>query len=55
MALLWEMDQPTLLNQMIEDGMNSILIKVCVIGLDKINLMKSLKEMKNKLMKLKKL
>ena len=25
---------------MIEDGMNSILIKVCVIGLDKVDLMK---------------
>ena len=53
MAYLWEYDQPTLLNKMIEDGMNSILIKVCVIGLDKIDLMKSLNEMKNKLMKLK--
>ena len=53
LSYLWEMDQPTLLNQMIEDGMDSILIKVCVIGLDKIDLMKSLKEMKNKLVKLK--
>ena len=53
LAYLWENDQPTLLNKMIEDNMNSILIKVCVIGLDKIDLMKSLKEMKNKLMKLK--
>ena len=53
LAYLWEYDQPTLLNKMIEDGMNSILIKVCVIGLDKIDLMKSLKEMKEKLLKLK--
>ena len=53
LAYLWEYDQPTLLNKMIEDGMNSILIKVCVIGLDKIDLMKNLGEMKDKLMKLK--
>ena len=53
LAYLWEMDQPTLLSQMIEKGMDSILIKVCVIGLDKIDLMKSLKEMQKKLMKLK--
>ena len=53
LAYLWEYDQPTLLNKMIEDGMNSIFIKVCVIGLDKIDLMKSLKEMKEKLLKLK--
>ena len=52
LTYLWEMDQPLLLNQMIEDGINGILIKVYVIGLDKIHLMKSLKEMKNKLMKL---
>ena len=53
LAYLWEFDQSTLLNEMIEGGMESILIKVCVIGLDKKDLMKSLKEMKKKLMKLK--
>ena len=47
------MDQSILLNEMIENNMNSILIKVCTIGLNKEDLMKSLKEMKDKLMSLK--
>ena len=42
------MDQSILLNEMIENNMNSILIKVCTIGLNKEDLMKSLKEMKDK-------
>ena len=54
LSYLWELDQTDLLSQMINDNMNSILIKVCVIGLDKIDLMKNLAEIKNKLMKLKK-
>ena len=53
LSYLWELDQTNLLNQMIDDNMNSILIKVCVIGLDKIDLMKNLAEIKNKLLKLK--
>ena len=47
------MDQSILLNEMIENNMNSILIKVCTMGLNKEDLMKSLKEMKDKLITLK--
>jgi len=46
------MDQSVLLNEMIENNMNSILIKVCTIGLNIEDLMKSLKEMKDKLISL---
>ncbi len=34
---------------MIKDGMNSILIKTCAIGLDKIDLGKSIQDMQSKL------
>ena len=53
LSFLWKIDQSVLLNEMINNNMNSILIKVCAMGLDKEDLMKSLKEMKNKLISLK--
>ena len=53
LSFLWKIDQSVLLNEMINNNINSILIKVCAMGLDKEDLMKSLKEMKNKLISLK--
>ena len=53
LSLLWNYDQTKLLNEIIQNNMNSIIIKTCVIGLDKEDLMKSLKEIKTKLIKLK--
>jgi len=46
LALLWEVDQKQLLDNMIDSGMNSILIKVASYGLTKANLNKTIKEMK---------
>ena len=48
LAYLWERKQDELLNEMIANNMNSVLVKTCAIGLGKNDLMKSLKEMKNK-------
>lgn len=53
LSFLWNYEQTSLLNEMIQNNMNSIIIKTCVIGLDKEDLMKSLKEISNKLLKLK--
>ena len=53
LSFLWNYEQTSLLNEMIQNNMNSIIIKTCVIGLDKEDLMKSLKEINNKLLKLK--
>lgn len=52
LALLWEVDQKELLNNMIESGMKSILIKVASYGLSKKNLNKTIEEMKPELYKL---
>ena len=52
LAYLWNREQKELLSDMINNQMNSVLIKVCAMGLDKIDLMKSISEMKEKLFKL---
>ena len=52
LAFLWQREQNELLTEMINNHMNSVLIKVCCIGLDKGDILKSLKEMKPKLDKL---
>lgn len=54
LAYLWEMDQEVLIQQMIDDGIEAILIKTAVMGLepDK-HLGKTLKEMKDTLIQLK--
>lgn len=51
-ACLWNRNQRELLSEMIENKMDSILIKVCAMGLNKDDLMKSISQMKNKLFKL---
>jgi len=51
-ALLWKRDQKELLCEMIDNNMNSVLIKVCTMGLDKNDLMKSISQMREKLFKL---
>lgn len=52
LALLWEVPQKELLDDMISNNMNSILIKVASYGLDKKCLNKTLAEMKPTLYKL---
>ena len=49
LAYLWERNQKDLLLNMISDGMDAVLIKVCSMGLEKVDLGKSLKEMQGKL------
>ena len=49
LAYLWERNQKELLLKMISDGMNCILIKTCSMGLEKIDLGKSIKDMQEKL------
>jgi len=51
-ALLWEREQKGLLTDMIENDMNSVLIKVCTMGLNKEDLLKSIKDLKDKLFSL---
>ncbi len=51
-AYLWNRDQKELLTEMIENKMDSILIKVCTMGLDKVDLMQSISQMKDKLFEL---
>ena len=53
LAYLWQRDQKDLLQNMIDDGMDSILIKTCAMGLEKGDLGKSIKDMKEKLFRLK--
>lgn len=53
-AYLWDADQSSLLHSMINDGMDSVLVKTCAYGLDKNDLLKSIKELQPKLEKLKK-
>ena len=48
-AYLWQRDQRELLDEMIQAGMNSILIKVAGIGLTVDHLGKTLSEMKTTL------
>ena len=52
LAYLWEADQESLLRDMIKDGMNAILIKVAVIGLNASHLGKNLVEILPKLLEL---
>lgn len=49
LAFLWMRNQKELLLDMIKDGMNSIIIKTCTIGLDKVDLMKSIEQLQPKL------
>jgi len=54
LAYLWSLDQTDLLNEMIDSGIDAILIKVACIGLDpRKHLGKSLVEMRPYLMTLK--
>jgi diphthine-ammonia ligase len=52
LAYLWEREQKQLLLDMIDDGMNSVIIKTCTMGLSKEDLLKSIKELQPKLFKL---
>ena len=54
LAYLWDADQSILLENMINDGMDSVLIKTCAYGLDDKDLLKSIKDLQPKLEKLKK-
>ena len=51
-ALLWNQDQPTLLQGMISSGIEAILIKVASYGLNQTHLGKTLQEMQPLLLKL---
>lgn len=53
LCYLWGRDQVELLQEMIDYGIDAILIKVAVIGLDEKHLGKSLKEMQPTLLNLK--
>lgn len=47
LAYLWAADQEKLLQEMIDYGINAVLIKVAVIGLDKSHLGQSLKQVQD--------
>jgi diphthine-ammonia ligase len=49
LAYLWEREQKELILSMIDDGMESIIIKTCTMGLEKEDLMKTIKELQPKL------
>lgn len=49
---LWHIDQPKLLDEMISNGMKSVLVKVSSLGLVKKHLMKYLDEVQNELLDL---
>ena len=49
LAYLWERNQKELLLDMINDGMESIIIKTCTIGLGSEDLGKTIKELQPKL------
>jgi diphthine-ammonia ligase len=53
LAFLWNADQPTLLQQMIDVGLEAVIIKTAVIGLGKPDLGKTIKELQPKLLALK--
>jgi diphthine-ammonia ligase len=55
LAYLWMRNQKELLLDMIKDGMNSLIIKTCTMGLDKEDLLKSIEELQPKLFKLEEL
>lgn len=50
LAFLWQRNQKEMLKEMIDNDINAVLIKVCAIGLDKGDIMKSLKDMQSKLL-----
>lgn len=52
LAYLWNRDQKELLLDMISDGMESLIIKTCTMGLEKEDLLKSIKELQPKLFEL---
>lgn len=52
LCFLWKRDQAELLSEMIDSGMDAILIKVAGIGLTTSHLGKSLSQMKQTLFKL---
>lgn len=52
LALMWDIEQPKLLQDMIDNQMNSILIKVACYGLNSSHLGKTLAEMQPTLEKL---
>lgn len=49
LAYLWMREQRQLLLDMVNDGMESIIIKTCTMGLGKDDLMKTIKELQPKL------
>lgn len=53
LAYLWERDQEELLQEMIDYGIEAILIKTAVIGLNRLHLGKRLEEVKDDLIRLK--
>ncbi|EMR10770.1 hypothetical protein PNEG_00918 [Pneumocystis murina B123] len=55
LAYLWKRDQKDLLEEMISQNLHAIIIKVSALGLDKSHLGKSLKEVKEHLLKINKL
>ncbi|EPY49481.1 endoribonuclease [Schizosaccharomyces cryophilus OY26] len=54
LSYLWQMEQTKLLDDMIQSGLQAVLIKVAAIGLTRRDLNKTLGEMQPKLMSLKK-
>ena len=52
LAFLWFRNQQELLLDMIKDGMDSVIIKTCTMGLGKDDLLKSIKELQPKLFEL---
>ncbi|PVU86286.1 hypothetical protein BB561_006754 [Smittium simulii] len=54
LACLWQKDQQELLDEMIDSKLEAVLIKVAGIGLGKVDLLKNLKQMREKLMTLNK-
>ena len=53
-AYLWERNQKELLKEMIDNEMNSVIIKTCAYGLGKDDLLKSIKDLYPKLLDLSK-
>ena len=52
LAYLWQRDQAELLQEMIRDGMESVLVKVACLGLERKHLGQTLAEMRPELVKL---
>jgi diphthine-ammonia ligase len=52
LSYLWEREQKLLLLDMIADGMDSIIIKTCTMGLGKEDLLHSIKDLQPKLFEL---